>query len=130
MGRKTKDGVELKLAGCTVREWRPGDAPSPRSHGVRVLEVRSRAPGGVRVRVEPALGPRAGEGRLHAGGQAPEGGHEGGPHGRLLSLRPLSRMSPGTAGSISHTGARLRVLAAALTFSIGGSGITACPLTN
>ena len=39
-------------------------------------------------------------------------------------------MSPGTAGSISHTGARLRVLAAALTFSIGGAGIKACQLTS
>ena len=32
MGRKTKGGVELRLARCTVREWRPGDAPSLVKH--------------------------------------------------------------------------------------------------
>src|SRR5437762_1299050 len=41
MGRKTKDGVELKLARCTVREWRPGDAPSLAKHANNIKVWRN-----------------------------------------------------------------------------------------
>src|SRR5437867_3700327 len=67
-------------------------------------------------------GPR--EGGLHSRGSTPKERHQGGPHGRQLPLRPRARMS------LSKGGARLRVLAAALTFSIGGAGIKACQLTS
>ena len=41
MGRKTKDGVELRLARCTVREWRPGDAPSLAKHANNIKVWRN-----------------------------------------------------------------------------------------
>src|SRR3989441_10468403 len=41
MGRKTKGGVELRLARCTVREWRPGDAPSLVKHANNIKVWRN-----------------------------------------------------------------------------------------
>src|SRR6267378_6188895 len=129
--RATPHRNDRVLAGRGLLGARDHDRGAARRDRPDVSEFRFRANRGLRVRMEPGLGACPREGGLHPRGPAPEADHEGGTDRRLLPLRAAARMS----GSIGDTrfstgGARLQVLAAALTFSIGGAGIKACRLTS